>query len=138
MAFQHYIPNQDKNKLCVARPLDELRSLKERPAFPYEPLLHRLSTVDVSWFNDHLMPHSLFEVEHSTAMHSSLLKFHELRDFHARMVIVAHSSRKREFEQKRSLSALREIRDRVAFYDYAALATDYEREVAKAQGGFAL
>lgn len=133
-----FIPNQDKNKLCVSKPLGELRSLEELPSFPHESLVRRLSTIDVSWFNDRLMPHSLFEVEHSSDIQSSLLEFHDLRDFHARMVIVAHPTRKREFDEKRALDALREIRDRVAFYDYAALARDYEREVTKAPGGFAL
>ena len=84
------------------------------------------------------MPDSLFEVEHSADIQSSLLKFHELRDFHARMVIVADAARKAEFEQKVAKDALREVRDRVAFYDYGALARSYEREVERAQGGFAL
>jgi hypothetical protein len=133
-----FVPNQDKNKLCVAKPLDELRTMKELPLFPHAPLVKRLSTVDVSWFNQRLMPDSLFEVEHSTDIHTSLLKFHDLRDFHARMVVVAHVSRKAEFQYKISMEALREIRDRVAFFDYGALARAYEHEAEIAQGGFAL
>lgn len=136
--LQTFIPNQDKNKLCVSKPLGELRSLRALPAFPHIPIVRRLSTVDVSWFNQRLMPDSLFEIEHSTDIHTSLLKFHDLRDFHARMVVVAHASRKPEFEQKLSLEALREVRNRVAFYDYESLARDYESEVARAAGGFAL
>ena len=35
------------------------------------------------------MPHSLFEIEHSTDIQNSLLKFNDLQDFYSRMVIVA-------------------------------------------------
>ncbi len=136
--LQTFVPNQDKNRLCVGKPLDELRTMKELPPYPHTPLVKRLSTVDVSWFNRRLMPDSLFEVEHSTDIHTSLLKFHDLRDFHARMVVVADAHRRAEFQHKISIGALQEIRDRVAFYDYEALAKDYEREAAIAQGGFAL
>ena len=133
-----FVPSQDKNKLCVAKPLGELRSMKDLPPFPYPPLLKRLSTVDVSWFNQRMMPDSLFEVEHSTDIQTSLVKFHDLRDFHARMVIVADRARKGEYQQKIEREAVQEVRERVAFYDYEALARDYEREVALARGGFAL
>ena len=133
-----FLPNQDKNKLYVARPLDELRSMKELPLFPHAPLVRRLSTVDVSWFNQRLMPDSLFEVEHSTDIHTSLLKFHDLRDFHTRMVVVAPASRKAEFQDKLAMGALREIRDRVAFLDYEAVVKTYEHEAEVAQGSFVL
>lgn len=38
------------------------------------------------------MPHSFFEIEHSTDIQNSLLKFNDLQDFYVRMVIVADVS----------------------------------------------
>ena len=133
-----FVPNQDKNRLCLEKPLAELRSLQEVPAFSYADLARRVGTVDVSWFNERRMPDSLFEVEHSTDFQNSLLKFHELQDFRVRMVIVASRSRRREFDAKRKHSALRAIAERVAFYDYEALARDYENEAIKRGEEFAL
>jgi hypothetical protein len=84
------------------------------------------------------MSHSLFEVEHSTDISTSLLKFHDLQDFSARMVVVASASRRREFDQKAKHHAFREIADRIHFYDYEALAREYEHEALKDTGDFAL
>jgi hypothetical protein len=101
-------------------------------------LARRVATVDVTWFNERLMPHSLFEVEHSTDIQDSLLKFHDLQDFSARMVIVAPASRRREFHEKARYRAFRGIAERVAFYDYESLARDYEHEALKATADFSL
>ena len=136
--FSTYIPNQDKNKLCLRKPLADLRTLQEFPPFSYDDITRRAATVDVSWFNDRRMPHNLFEVEHSTDIHNSLLKFHELQDFNARMVIVASPSRRREYEQKTRHHAFREIAERVAFYDYEVLVRDYEHEALKSTSDFTL
>ena len=136
--FSTYIPNQDKNKLCLQKPLAALRTLQELPAFSHDDLTRRAATVDVSWFNDRRMPHSLFEVEHSTDIQNSLLKFHELQDFNVRMVVVASPSRRREFVQKARHRAFREIAERVAFYDYEAHARDYEHEALRSTSDFSL
>ena len=136
--FSTYIPNQDKNKLCLDKPLSRLRTLEELPPFTYENITRRAATVDVTWLNERRMPHSLFEVEHSTDIQNSLMKFHELQDFNARMVIVASPSRRPEFEQKRCHPALRQIAERVSFYDYEALARDYEHEAVATTSDFIL
>ena len=136
--FSTYIPNQDKNRLCLQKPLGEIRTLHEIPSFSYEAITRRAATVDVSWFNDRHLPHSLFEVEHSTDIQNSLLKFHELQDFNTRMVIVASLARRREFQAKVGHQAFREIADRVQFYDYEALASDYEHEASRTSGDFNL
>ena len=136
--FSTFIPNQDKNKLCLRKPLGGMRTLQELPTFSYDELTRRAATVDVSWFNDRRMPHSLFEVEHSTDIQNSLLKFHDLQDFNVRMVVVAPPARRREFDQKAGRAAFREIADRVAFYDYEALARDYEHEALRSTSDFSL
>lgn len=49
------------------------------------------------------MPNSFFEVEYSTDIQNSLLKFCDLQqDFYTRMVIVSSIRRKQEFEKKMS------------------------------------
>jgi len=55
------------------------------------------------------MPHSFFEVEHSTDIQNSLLKFNDLRDFSSRMIIVADISRKKEYESKIKYSSFKKI-----------------------------
>jgi hypothetical protein len=136
--FSTFVPNQDKNHLCLRRSLAELRSLQELPEFSYPELTRRVGTVDVTWFNERHMPHSLFEVEHSTDIQNSLLKFSELQDFSARMVIVASAARKREYQAKSQHRAFKEIAERVAFYDYESLARDYEHEAVRSSEGFSL
>ena len=124
-----FVPNQDKNRLFVNKPLKNLRTIQELPSFSHEFLVKRCSTVDVTWFNNRAMPNSFFEVEHSTDIQNSLLKFHDLQDFYARMIIVADEHRRPEFEQKIKHSALSEIKDRVKFLGYNTLVRQYEDEV---------
>lgn len=81
--FGTFVPNQDKNKQFVNRPLGEMRSLSELPVFSHSVLVKRSGTVDVTWFNGRQMPNSFFEVEHTTDIQNSLLKFHDLQDFYA-------------------------------------------------------
>ena len=89
-----FAPQQDKNKQFLTnQTIGELRSLDKIPPFTYPDLVKRSSTVDVIWFNQRGLPHSFFEIEHSTDIQNSLLKFCDLQDFHARMVIVADKRR---------------------------------------------
>jgi hypothetical protein len=134
--FSTFIPHQDKNKPFINQKLKDVRSLQELPAFSYSYLVKRSGTVDVIWFNQRQMPDSFFEVEHSTDIQNSLLKFHDLQDFYARMVIVADENRRAEFDHKIQISALGAIKDRVKFLGYETLAKQYEYEVLKANWDF--
>lgn len=134
--FSTYVPNQDKNKLFVSKPLGELRTLQEIPPFSHDFLVRRAATVDVVWFNNRQMPNSLFEVEHSTDIQNSLLKYYELQDFYTRMVIVSYENRRAEFQQKFRLRAFDEIKARVNFLGYDALAKQYEYESLRASQPF--
>ena len=136
--FATFVPNQDKNRLFVSKPLKDVRSLQELPTFSHDALVRRISTVDVIWFNDRLMPDSLFEVEYSTDIQNALLKFHDLEDFSARMVIVADENRRAEYEQKRKHSVLTNIQDRLRFLTYNTLVRQYEDEVFRASQEFAV
>jgi hypothetical protein len=136
--FSTYVPSQDKNKLFVNKPLKVLRSLQALPAFSHDVLVKRSSTIDVIWFNKRLMPDSFFEVEHSTDIQNSLLKFHDLQDFYTRMIIVADENRQAEYKQKVSRSVLAEIQGRVKFLNYNTLVRQFESEVFQASQTFAV
>jgi hypothetical protein len=134
--FATHVPNQDKNKLFVNKPLKDIRTLQQLPHFTHDHLVQRSGTVDVIWFNKRQMPDSLFEIEHSTDIQNSLLKFHDLQDFYTRMIIVAAEQRRPEFERKIKYSALENIKDRVKFLGYNTLARQYENEVFRASQEF--
>ena len=137
--FQTYVPSQDKNKRFLQTPLAELNSLQSQmPAYSYEALVHRSSTVDVIWFSDFgldeslLLPAAFYEIEHSTDIQNSLLKFNDLRGFNAKMFIVADAKREEEFRKKMSFSAFHALKkeNRVVFLDYERLVKIYENKMA--------
>ena len=139
--FATFVPNQDKNKMFLQEAtLGELRSLNEIPNYTYSQLVQRSSTIDVIWFNERRMPHSFFEVEHSTDIQNSLLKFCDLQDFNARMVIVADNYRKEEYLRKLNETAFRDLREqkRVDFLSYDELDRQYENALTDSQRGFIL
>ena len=76
------------------------------------------------------MPHSFFEVEHSTDIQNSLLKFYDLQDFYTRMIIVADEIRHIEYSQKLNRAAFFEIQSRVNFLSYKSLIKQYEKEIS--------
>ena len=138
--LETFVPNQDKNKMFIKTPLGEIRTLQTIPQYSYTDLVERSSTIDVIWFNDHRMPHSFYEIEHSTDIQNSLLKFNDLKDFSARMVIVADEKRHAEFGSKMNYVAFNVLREnkRVAFLSYESLDKQYEQELQKQQMEFIL
>ncbi|MBQ1209833.1 MAG: hypothetical protein IIX64_05125 [Bacteroidales bacterium] len=126
-----FIPNQDKNKQFLNKKLGDIRTLDKLPNFSYDFFLSRISTIDVVWFNDRMMPSKLFEVEHSTDIQNSLLKFNDLCDFSVKMLIVADKCRKDEFNKKIGYSSFKDLKDRVLFLNYDELVKQYEIEIQK-------
>lgn len=135
-----FIPNQDKNRLFLNEKLSDIRTLNEMPQYSYSKLVQRSSTIDVIWFNEREMPHSFFEVEHSTDIQNSLLKFNDLQDFYSRMVIVADKKRKDEYLNKIKYSSFSNlhIQNRVSFIDYEALNKQYETIIEQQNHEFLL
>ena len=120
--YDTFVPNQDKNKSFLPNEsLGKLTSLKEIYQFCYPNTVRRAKTIDVIWFNERKMPESIFEVEHSTDMKNSLIKFVELQDFRTDMIIVAQAKRKRLFQDALSLSAFQKIQKCVKFLSYEQL-----------------
>ena len=116
--FGTTVPAQDKNRLYLNKKLGELVNCKEFYNFSFDHVVRRAKTIDVLWFNERKMPAYCFEVEHSTDIQNSLLKFVELQDFNSRFFIVADISRKRDFETKRSYTAFLPLSTRVEFLSY--------------------
>ena len=138
-----FIPNQDKNKNFINKKLGDLRSLEKVPKFSYPKIVNRTSTIDVIWFNNRFsddkevkLPHSFFEVEHSTDIQNSLLKYNDLQDFYTEMFIVADEIRKKEFEKKIGYSAFKDLKvnNRVKFLSYGRLVEFYEITKKNLQG----
>ncbi len=113
-----YLPAQDKNKLFLNKPLREVSSLDKMLDFTYQELVSRAKTIDVIWFNERKLLSSVFEVEHSTDIQNSLLKFNDLQDFHSRFYIVSSTSRNEEFKKKLNYSSFKDMKNRVNFIDY--------------------
>ena len=116
--LQTYVPPQDKNRLFLEKPLKELASLQKIHSFTYPEILRKATTIDVIWFNERKLPHSFFEVEHSTDIQNSLTKFFELQDYFARFFIIADESRRKQFDNTMEKSIFTPIRNRVVFADY--------------------
>ena len=124
---QTFVPYQDKNRMYLSSPLSKYTTLERFHEFTYEHLVRRAVTIDVTWFNERNLPNSFFEVEHTTDIQNSLLKFLELQDFYANFNIVAPDSRLKEFEAKLSYTAFKSIKGRVEFVDYEKLSAYHSK-----------
>lgn len=134
-----FVPNQDKNKHYTQKlTLGQMRTIQTIPHYSYQNLVQRSSTIDVIWFNERKMPSSFFEVEHSTDIQNSLLKYVDLQDFNVRMVIVADEKRHQEFEKKLVETAFSDIAKRVKFLNYNSLELQYRQELQRKEQDFLL
>lgn len=126
--YETFVPYQDKNKKYLGKILDDITSIKKFYEFSHDSIIRKAQTIDVSWFNMRKMPECFFEVEYSTDIQNSLLKFNELQDFNSKFFIIADTIRKSEFEDKVSLSAFFEIKNRVKFMDFTSLSKWHSNE----------
>ncbi len=116
--FQTSVPPQDKKRKYLGKCLADIATIKNFYNFTYEHLVKKAKTVDVIWFNEREMPNSFFEVEHTTDMVHSLLKFVELQDFYSKFYIVADKLRENEFKSKLSYDAFSILSSRLRFLSY--------------------
>src|SRR3989338_7819766 len=116
--YSTYIPPQDKNKKFLDKPLSSISKIETIFDFTFESIVNRAKTIDVIWFNERRLPYSFFEVEHSTDIQNSLLKFNDLQDFYSQFYIVSDVAREEEFNTKIGYGAFKDIKARVKFIDY--------------------
>lgn len=135
-----FVPSQDKNKKILSDTLGNISSLSSIPHYSYKQFVERSSTIDVIWFNENQMPDSFFEIEHSTDIQNSLLKYNDLQDFYVRMVIVADEHRREEYLKKLSYAAFYSLRQnkRVSFLSYESLDKQYQFELQRQKIDFIL
>ena len=119
--YETFVPSQDKNKAFLSKKLSALSTIEQFHEFTYDHLLRSAKTVDVVWFNERRFPDSFFEIEHSTDMQNSLIKFAEFQDFRIKLRIVADASRREEFQSKIAYEAFKPICSEVKFIDYQTL-----------------
>ena len=113
-----YIPAQDKNKMFLNKPLKDISTLDKILYFSYSEIVNRAKTIDVIWFNERKLMSSVFEVEHSTDIQNSLLKFNDLQDFYSQFYIVSSEKRSDEYFKKINYLSFKDINSRVKFIDY--------------------
>jgi hypothetical protein len=117
-----FVPVQDKNKKFLDRNLSSIVDTTQIPPFSYEAITRRAKTVDVIWFNEREMPYSFFEVEHSTDIQNSLLKYCDLQDFYSKFYIIANEARRRKYDEIISRLVFSEIKSRTKFINYEEIA----------------
>ena len=126
--METFTPNQDRNKLYLGNPLKGIANMPNMYPFTYNELTKYAKTVDVVWFNERKMPHSFFEIEHTTDMKNSLSKFFELQDFNAEFFIIAPDYRRAKFDEDMTRSMFKDIQKRVKFIGYEKLAETHSAE----------
>ena len=74
------------------------------------------------------MPCVFFEIEQSTDIQNSLIKFFELQDLYASFYIVADEYRHRKFDEIIGRSMFKPIKGRVEFKNYELLSETHSKE----------
>ncbi len=116
--YTTYIPPQDKNKIFIGKPLKAVASTTNIFDFSYLNIVNRAKTIDVIWFNKRKFPNSFFEIEHSSDIQNSLLKYSDLTDFNTKFYIISSKDRLKEYSKKINYRVFNDIKDRVLFRDY--------------------
>lgn len=119
------IPNQDKNKLFLEKPLKEIVSLETIYDFSYPEIINKAKTVDVIWFNERRLPYAFFEIEHSTNIEHSLVKFFELQDYFSKFYIIADECRHNQFDDILARSIFANLNGRVSFTSYETISNQH-------------
>jgi len=131
--YKTFVPNQDRNKPFLSKKLGEIISVSDVPPFTYDELVKKAKHTDVIWFNERRFPEFFIEIEYSTDMKNSLIRFLEFQDFQTKFIIVADAARLREFESKIQNNAFQPISNRVKFWNYDILCSCHEKSAAEAE-----
>jgi len=128
--FETYIPSQDRNKSFLSKTLSDIVKLNRIYDFSYPEIVNIAKTIDVIWFNNKKLPlpKKVFEVEHTTNIEHSLLKFIELEDFYIDFYIVSYLERKMEYNKIVNKDIFKNLKNRVKFLDYNSVSEWHDKE----------
>jgi len=151
LGYKSFIPKQDANRRGVKKILKDNAYAKDacgieiiKKTFGIKNkegkedkdskeyyIYRKARTIDLSWYEDD-KPRYLFEVEHTTDMTNSLVKFTDLMGFESKpyFFIVAREFRRNDFEEEIRPKAFDGIRDRVKFISYQEV-DDYIKQAEK-------
>ena len=122
----------DKKCIFQNKSLGSLATLQSVPPFTYEKIIKEsVSYADVIWFNERYFPSKIFEVENSTDFRDAFVKFTELQDFITEFICVSPSERKSKFDREIKKSAFRPIKERIKFYSYEQVESDYKASLTR-------
>jgi hypothetical protein len=124
---QTVVPNQDRNRRYLLRPLGEVCSLDKCYTFSYDNIVARAKYVDVVWFNERRLPSAFIEIEFTPEFVRSLVKFCEFQDFRAKLVVVADACHRRAYDARIGSAAFVPIHQYVEFMDFEQLAEKHAR-----------
>jgi hypothetical protein len=122
-----FVAKADQSKVFLDKTLKDVSSLVDIHEFTYPEFLQRAKRVDVIWFNENRLPSAFFEVEHTTDIQNSLVKFGDFQSFHANFFIVAREERREQFNTLINLATFLPLRSRVKFFNYENLVKQHEK-----------
>jgi hypothetical protein len=128
-SFDTYVPNQDKNKLFLEKPLKNVTNVDKIYMFSYQSIVKRASTIDVIWFNHRKLPFAFFEIEYSTDFQNSLRKYVDLQDFNSKFILVSPIEKRRQFEDIVNSYIFKEIKNRVQFVDFNSISSLHTKTI---------
>jgi len=121
------VPSADQNKMYLDKRLKEIVTLERVYDFTYPEYLKKAKTIDVIWFNERRLPFAFFEVEHTTNIEHSLVKFCEFQDYHAKFYIVAEEVKRGQFNALLERTTFKPLKGRVVFHNYENLASQHTK-----------
>ncbi|MCS7309063.1 MAG: hypothetical protein NZ741_02465 [Armatimonadetes bacterium] len=118
--LEYHTYTADPSRTFDGKRLGDLCTLRQVPEFTYPDMKKRVARCDVIWFSrsSHPFPKYVFEVESTTDFLSSMLKMYELRDFEARLVLVAPEERYPLYDQRLSQEPFASIRNKFRFRSF--------------------
>ncbi|MDZ7705249.1 MAG: hypothetical protein U5L04_12290 [Trueperaceae bacterium] len=116
--FTTYVPPESRDNLFLGRPLGELMTTTTFHPFGYPDVVAKARTFDVVWFNGRKMPSALLDVVAGEAFDDILLAFEALQDYNGTLAVIAHQDRQNDLDAAHERTNLKELRGRVAFWDY--------------------
>jgi hypothetical protein len=123
--LQTYIPPQDKNKLFLTKPLKDIVSLEKMYDFTYQEIVNKAKTIDIVWFNERKLPQAFFEVERTTNIEHSLVKFCMLQDFFTQFYIIADEYRRQYYDEILKQTIFNPLKNRIVFVGYESIVNQH-------------